>query len=111
MPPRASLTSTRIARPPARFLVNSLARNRDRFHCARNQESSIDPRLHDIRATTCRPALSRRHTRLDEHLQLPVAAALFVVIARAVAARCKFHRTGRLAEAEIDAVAQCPPAV
>ena len=56
----------------------------DRLHRAEIGGGRVDHWLDEIEQLAAEVAVARRDARLDKHLQLPVAAAPAVVIARAV---------------------------
>src|SRR5258708_39938867 len=70
----------RFAGPGRQLLTDAVARLGDRFDGAEIGGGRIDHRLDEIEQLAAELAVSGRDASLDEHLQLPVAAAAAVVV-------------------------------
>ena len=82
------------------LFIHALAGGGELFDGGEVQAGGINPGLGEIQQCASGGAMARGHTRLDQHLQLPIARALFVVILRAV------DRYADLAQASVGAQAQ-----
>ena len=87
------------------LFMNALARFRDRLHGAEVERSRVDQRLDEFQQIAPRLALAGRDAGLDEHLQLPVAAALLIVVAGAIERDADFAETAVGTQPQIHAVA------
>ena len=76
----------------------------DRFDGAEIGGGLVDQRLDEIEQFAPGPAIAGGHTRLDQHLQFPVASARCVILLRAFERMADLAETAVRPQPEIDPV-------
>ncbi len=86
IPPRASLMSKPACQPlrAASFSLSPQARRRHRLDGGEVQCGRVDLGLQEFQQALAHTPVAGRHARLDEHLQLPIARAILIIVARGV---------------------------